>query len=78
MSEMHPHARDERLEWVYGIGETYAEDLRRAGIPTCYALATADSERIAAVLDVSKESAEEYITAARTTVGYYPERGENR
>ncbi len=78
MSEMQPHSRDERLEWVYGIGETYADDLRQAGIPTCYALATADSETIAAVLGVSEESAEEYIIAAQTTVGYYPERGESR
>lgn len=78
MSEMHPHSRDERLEWVYGIGETYADDLRQAGIATCYALATADSETIAAVLGVSEESAEEYIIAARTTVGYYPERGGER
>ena len=78
MSERRPHAGDARLEWVYGIGETHADDLRQAGIPTCYALATADSEEIAAALGVPEESAEEYITAARTTVGYYPERGESR
>jgi polyhydroxyalkanoate synthase len=55
---------DGDLESVNGIGPTYAERLREAGIDGLAALATADPEAIAEAADVAVSRAEDWIAQA--------------
>ena len=62
-------AADYDLEDVEGIGPTYAERLRRAGITTVTGLAVSDARRVADAARASTALAEAWIERARAMVG---------
>lgn len=55
------------IETIEGIGKTYGQELRAAGIATVEDLLAADPENISNVCDVDVEVAEKWITMGRFT-----------
>ena len=55
------------IETIEGIGKTYGEELRAAGIKTVEDLLAADPENIGNICDVGVQVAEKWITMGRFT-----------
>jgi polyhydroxyalkanoate synthase len=55
---------DADLEWIDGIGATYAERLRGAGVDSLRALAAADAEDLAEDIDVAPNRVANWIEQA--------------
>lgn len=60
-------AADESLQAIDGLGSTYADRLREAGVDSLAALAEANVDLVAETAEVSETQAEKWIDAARQT-----------
>lgn len=70
-----PRYGDAALVAIYGIGEVLAEEFVDAEYYTALDVANAEAEELATdVESISQARAEDFITAARTMLGKWPDR----
>jgi len=67
-----PTHGDNTTRVVYGIGEQKEKELVEIGVWSLYDLACAEVETVASADSISESEAEDFITGAKVSVGYFP------